>query len=369
MYDIFKLHTTFVNKLKKVAVYVYKKYGAKKSWNQRHNTVFNNHPDYRLKCDTEIEKKHKKLWSPFNSHFSPNTLRVCKNISGKCNTEIVPEEIFQVDIEPSLNRYCLADFFEHKSFYNKWHKGNIFPEDYLHSINGKLLNSELDVIDLKEAKNISEKLKYPVVLKANFETYGGKNINFINTSEELINYITNIEDFVVQEKMSQHELLAKFHRRSLNTVRACLYRSVTDNKVYFLHAALRMGRNGSLDNVSAGGLVSFINEKGRMHGYALNKYGEKFFKHPNTKMTFTDKLPAYEELKSLSIEIMRHIFYARVVGLDLCFDSDGNWRVIEVNINSNTIRFAQYAGEPFFKEFTSEVIKYCKHKHWILSQT
>jgi hypothetical protein len=35
-----------------------------------------------------------------------------------------------------------------------------------------------------------------------------------------------------------------------------------------------------------------------------------------------------------------------------------------VNLNSHTIRFAQYAGQPFFGDFTGEVVRYCSvHPH------
>jgi hypothetical protein len=56
----------------------------------------------------------------------------------------------------------------------------------------------------------------------------------------------------------------------------------------------------------------------------------------------------------------QQVYLARVVGFDVCLDAEGRWRFIEVNINGHTIRFAQYAGEPFFGPFTDEVIRYCR---------
>jgi len=38
---------------------------------------------------------------------------------------------------------------------------------------------------------------------------------------------------------------------------------------------------------------------------------------------------------------------------------------MELNLMSQTIRFAQYAGRPFFGPFTGEVVRYCKeHPRW-----
>jgi hypothetical protein len=50
-----------------------------------------------------------------------------------------------------------------------------------------------------------------------------------------------------------------------------------------------------------------------------------------------------------------------LAGWDMSLDDQGRWRCIEVNLEGNTIRFAQYAGQPFFGEFTDEVIDYCLH--------
>ena len=44
--------------------------------------------------------------------------------------------------------------------------------------------------------------------------------------------------------------------------------------------------------------------------------------------------------------------------MDLCFDKNSKWRVVEVNTKGITIRFSQYGGKPFFGDFTEEVIEY-----------
>ena len=47
-------------------------------------------------------------------------------------------------------------------------------------------------------------------------------------------------------------------------------------------------------------------------------------------------------------------------------DSDEKWRAVELNLFGQTTRFTQYAGQPFFGEFSEEVIDYCKKNHWAL---
>jgi len=42
--------------------------------------------------------------------------------------------------------------------------------------------------------------------------------------------------------------------------------------------------------------------------------------------------------------------------------------MIEINLNSTTLMFAQYFGVPFFDQFTDEVRDYCITNHWTLKR-
>ncbi len=88
--------------------------------------------------------------------------------------------------------------------------------------------------------------------------------------------------------------------------------------------------------------------------------------HPDSKQPFFGTISDYKDLITLAKNIAHKIFYARLLSLDLCKDAEGNWRAIETNLFGQTIRFAQYAGQPFFGEFTDEVVEYCKTNHWVL---
>jgi hypothetical protein len=111
-----------------------------------------------------------------------------------------------------------------------------------------------------------------------------------------------------------------------------------------------------------------INKEGFLNGYAVDKYGQRFTTHPDTGCNFNDKIPACDELKGLALKISERVYLNRVIGLDLCYDSSGRWRVIEINTKGHTIRFAQYGGQPFFGEFTNEVIEHCQKNHWTLNK-
>lgn len=353
-------------KIKRISLYISRKRGAGKAFDKRHSIVFEKHPEFNKPLPKSLKRSHKTIWKPFNNHFDDATLKICRATSGTDDPLIIPEEIFRADIEPSLNRHHEAHYLAHKSFYNRIFEKGLFPDNLLHAVNGEILDSRYQTIDLNRASELAKEFSYPVVVKPNLDSWGGSNVRFIDTPEILISILEKEKDIVVQKRMKQHHELAKYHEPSLNTVRVYLYKSVHDNRVHIVNIVFRMGNGAPVDNVASGGLVSLVREDGRMHGYALDRYGEKFTRHPVSGLPFTGEIPEFGELKRLAAEIARKLFLLRVVGLDLFFDETGKWRAVEINTRGHSIRFAQYAGYPFFGEFTAEVIEYCKQHHWAL---
>ena len=113
-------------------------------------------------------------------------------------------------------------------------------------------------------------------------------------------------------------------------------------------------------------LLTLINKNGELNGFSVDKLGGKYDIHPDTKQPFDGPIPDFKDLIMLAKNIAKKIFYSRLLSLDFCKDAEGSWRAIEINLFGQTIRFAQYAGQPFFGEFTDEVVEYCKTNHWVL---
>jgi len=351
-------------RVRKSFAYFLKKRGAIKSWERRHVGVLKTNRNYNKKCPGDVENKHRHLWSYFGKNVDPTTLRICYHISGKADARIVPEDIFAADIEPTLITDSSVDYISNKSFYNRWFPQGIFPKDLYHRIDGQFFDPDLKEEGYDDFLNFAQNAVYPVVIKPSRGTYGGEGVHFVESSKELTHIAADHKDFVVQEKIEQHPFFNKFHPKGLNTIRVNFYRSTTNNNLFILNMALKMGKAGSLDNIKAGGIHSAINSSGYLSGYAVDKYGSKFEKHPDTGLKFNQKIPDFENLKEIVLKIGDQVFLTRLFGLDVCLDTQHEWRVIELNTISQSIRFSQHAGEPFFGEHTSEVVQYCKENHW-----
>ena len=365
---IIKQRQTLKLKLKKLTRYLARIRGAKKSWDKRHKSVLSAHPEYKKPCDPVIEKEHQILWGPFRRSCDLTTLRICKNISGIADPRYIPEDVFVSDIEPTLITDTTVDYIGIKSFYNRWFEKGIFPTDIFHRVDGQYLDSALNTIQYEDVEKIVKVVDYPVVIKPNKDTYGGKNVEFPGSSEQLLKLAEDRYDYVVQKMIKQHDIFEQLNKGGINTVKVFVYRSVKDNEVHVLSMALRMGIGGSLDNETAGGVVTYIRDDGTLNGYAVDKFGTKYSEHPDSKLPFNFELPDYNDLKLLAKKIGEKVFYTRIMGLDACYDEKGNWRILEVNTSGLPIRFAQYGGALFFGEFTREVIDYCKKNHWALNE-
>jgi len=193
--------------------------------------------------------------------INQNTYRVCKNISGIGNPKYIPEEVYIADIERTLNHDVRIDYLSNKRFYNHWFPSGIFPLDFFHNIDGEYLDKNLETISFDKVRQIASGLAYPVVLKTNYNSYGGRDVVFPDSQEDLLQIALKSKNFVVQEKIQQHEFFNKYNRHELNTVRVSLYRSVKDNRLHIIKTAMRMGIGGGLDNLSSEGDIKiFSNE-------------------------------------------------------------------------------------------------------------
>ena len=356
------------DKIKNMIAYFLRRRGARILWNEEWALIHKNTPAYNRAADKQIEKEHIRYWKAFRRKVNPSTLRMSLNISETANPKCIPEEVFMSDIEPTLNGTDSVVYISNKSLANNWFGGDVFPDDYIHNIDGDWLDHNLNSISFDQVRDIAKTLTYPVVVKPNRDSYGGSNVFFPKSSDELVELLQGRTNYLVQEKLTQHPYFNGYNPHGINSLRVNIYRSVKDNQLHIFNVAFRMGVGGSLDNLTSGGIGVMVRPDGRMDGYALDAKGKKHFEHPDTGCTFDQQIPDYENLKAVSLQVASKVLYARIICLDMCYDAEGKWRMIEVNINGTTLMFAQYHGVPFFDQFTDEVRDYCTTNHWTLKR-
>jgi len=356
-------------------------------WRRRHARVFALHPELTTPRSVTAEQQHRALWRPLGARFSLDTYRVCANLSGNDDPRYVPEEVFVSELQGYLYPNPWVRFLADKNVYDRWfgtshpgarelfpggfggqtprrrhdsgtsHGMSCFPGTYLRKVGGRMLGPDYNTLTENDVRAICEELSYPVVCKPSLGSFGGRNISFCQDKSALISALDNGTDLVVQERIRPHDFFAQFGEVGLNTIRVYCYRPTATGRFHILNAALRMGRGGSLDNETAGGIVCHLTDSAGLNAYAVDKYAGVYREHPDRRIRFTGlAIPDPGGLHDLALSLASCALGARLVGLDMCMDCDGKWRCVEINLGIQTIRFAQYAGHPFFGEYTDEVI-------------
>ncbi|MDP2173413.1 MAG: sugar-transfer associated ATP-grasp domain-containing protein, partial [Candidatus Cloacimonadaceae bacterium] len=167
-------------------------------------------------------------------------------------------------------------------------------------------------------------------------------------------------DFVVQSCVSQHTFLSQFNETSVNTIRVLTYRSVENESIHILHSLLRIGKKGSItDNQASGGISVGISDQGKLNGFAVDKYGNKFYDVNGVKLSSAIQVPQFDAICFEALKLAKELRYSRLLGLDLTINELGEIIVIEINNVSNEINFYQMNNGPLFGSFTDEVLEYC----------
>ncbi len=164
----------FKKRVKNVAAYFLLRRGAWLAWKNMFRQFYDSAPENFKPASKQEEKAHKQYWQYFSKQINLCTYRICKNLCGVGNPKYIPEEIYIADIEATLNHDKTADYIGNKSFYNHWFDKGVFPMDYFHCLDGEFLNANLERISQHELNQLFEEIKYPVVIKPNKDTYGGK---------------------------------------------------------------------------------------------------------------------------------------------------------------------------------------------------
>lgn len=321
------------------------------------------------KIDKKIEKKHINLWKNLFPHINCSWLRFYSNVSGNADYRYVPEDIFYSIIERRLNDVNYSQQVADKSNYDIMFNKNLFPINYIKNISGIYLNSKNNIINYKEASEIIKDLKTSFIIKPTIESGGGKNVKIFNPKKNKIslNEIENYynSNFLVQERIAQNNFFAKFNRSSLNSLRVLTYRSVINESIKVLSIVFRIGRKGMhVDNQAAGGISVGVDiNSGQLKEYAVSKYGKKFKKHPDSNIIFHGKyIPNFNSIIKSVKKVALQIPSQRLLSFDATIDLNENVKIIEINTIGVEINFYQLQGNSLFRNYTNEIINYCKQK-------
>lgn len=279
----------------------------------------------------------------------------------KFDERFIPNDIWVTKIVPYFNSLLYAPGFQDKCLHNLFYPDFKRPETLVKNVNGVFYDDQLHLMSREQAKKIL--MDYPgrFIVKPSVGSSQGRGIQFANgfemTSEkldELFKYYHN-KNFVIQKLVKQHPGMAKFHEKSINTVRVITF--LYKDQVHVLSTVIRIGGGDSeVDNVARGGYQCNILPSGYLDKYAYTKKGGKrtFVEKDDKGMVFGEQcIPNFDKLiEKVKLEASRMGHY-KIIGWDIAVDESGDPVFIEYNCNPGQ---NQMTSGPTFGDLTTEVL-------------
>lgn len=324
------------------------------------------------------EVEYVKFWQQFHKRVEPYTYRYFQRLCGN-NPHFVPEDIANRYIESVLNPIRYRGFYADKNTYRLYiQPQTALPTSLLYRIMGGQIKDavankpvSLDISAKELAARIDSSI-IRVVLKPTIDSNSGKGVilfervfdTFRSKDKELSGEFLQHygSDFVIQKVIEQHSYLNQFSKTSINTMRIMTYRSVKDDEVIVIAAALRIGQNGSfVDNLFSGGCFVPIDLKNGQLGKELfNRYWQIQSEMNGVNFVSNDfVLPFWEEACEFAKSIASQVSHARLLAQDIIVDVTGMPRLIEFNVDDFdwALAMACTRDAPFGYKF-KEVIEY-----------
>lgn len=280
--------------------------------------------------------------------------------TGKYSKEYMPIDLFEADIIGRANRWDYIKAFRDKNLDEVYLPHIKHPHSYLKNINGYYYY-EGNPVSKEEAialcKNLDNVVIKPTLLS---KGRGVKKISVSNgiiesdklTIEELFD--TYKKDYIIQETIKQHDKLSALNPTSVNTIRIMTYRSGME--VLVVYSVIRIGRIGQvIDNQSAGGISTIINEDGTLGKYAFGVAGDDMIEKTDTGIVLEGyQIPYFK--KALDIVKQSHydLPFFDIVGWDISINKEGDPVLVEWNGNPGPSQTACGTG---LGKYTERIIK------------
>lgn len=257
--------------------------------------------------------------------------------TGIYTKKYIPMGFFQAEIVGRLNRMDCYNSYSDKNLDDVLLTTVKHPHYYLKNINGYYY-FEGQPVSKAKAMELCANLT-DVIIKPSLSLQGS-GVMKISVKDG----ITNCEgltiedlfgrynkDFLIQEAVRQHPIIAALNPTSVNTMRIVTYRSGME--VLLVYAVIRIGRKGQvIDNQSAGGISAKINSDGTLGKYAFGKVGDDMIEKTDIGIVLEGyQLPSYDKAVAKVKELHYSLPLFDLVGWDIAIDEEGEPVLIEWN--------------------------------------
>lgn len=297
-----------------------------------------------------------KAWNGAVKDYSTHELVL--SATGRFDPHVCSELLFRTNIELKLNNFQLKYGFSDKNYFDLMFPEIPMPKAIIRNINGVLLDAWYQPITQQQAMETLDRYDR-VIAKPSMENGCGKGVGLYEKGDYAQIQADFKRDYIVQELLTQHATVASLNPSSVNVVRVI---SLSLNgKVSPVNYTLRCGASGAItDNFitkdGRGMFVIGVEPDGTLKDEAFYSCGDRITVAPNGAEFAGVQLPNFEKALALTTRIHEKLPHFGFIAFDVCFDEDGEPRIMEFNIRGPGVLYYQYANGALFGERTQEVI-------------
>ena len=320
---------------------------------------------------TDEKLKVDALWGQLLPITSYKEYEFFKYASG-FDPRYLSHHIYLPIVARLLNDYKYTKIFDDKGLLGYLTSTKLkFPHCYVRHIESDYYSDDMQQMSLKDAIEVCS-CQDELFIKPSKETSGGNGaerlcLKSLSKKDRMARIKLALSerdgDFVVQECLHQHQVMAQFNASSVNSLRITTL--LLNGKFTVCSTILRFGKAGStVDNWGAGGIAAKVEADGRVnpigHDIHLHEYtrnGDCIFGEAVIKL-----LPSIiEKIK----DAHTHDFaLCKFIGWDVAINREGEPVILELNSSQPGVIAEQLVPGPIFGNRTQEVIDYCKTKNF-----
>jgi len=324
------------------------------------------------KIDEVFVNEVKEYWKAhYDIEIDPGFHIAFLNHTGKKEVKVIPQHLIRRELNPFFTDIKKQNAYDDKNIYDIILGKENTPKTLLKRVRGNYFGVENEDINKGKAIEIFNLAGQDLILK-NSLSDDGKDI-FKLTSKNggvyLGNHRINLSDiekkmgknFIIQEVIKQHEIMAKPHPSSINTLRMVTVR--WKGKIYYLQSFARFGANNDIrDNAGVGGLCLGVGDDGKFFQKAVDKRGKEHKQHPSTGYVFKDlkAIPEFNKFIEFVKEAHKRVIHQNFVSWDIAVGVDGEPIIIEMNFWGAVWLYQLATEKPIFGELTEEILEHIR---------
>ncbi|PTL39409.1 CapA family protein [Alkalicoccus saliphilus] len=292
-----------------------------------------------------------------------------QNLTGKKEVRVMPREVMKFEVIPYFNILGKLNMYADKNLYDMFFQTDRLVKAVLKRVRENYFTGDNKHLNKKEAWDHLLSQKEAVIIKPTV-TNNGVGINKIHfdnnrayIKDEEISLETLEErfgpNFVIQDVLKQHPIMAEPHPSSVNSLRMVTLR--WKGKIEYLLTFARFGANNSVnDNAGTGGVCLGITDEGEFMNFAVDEHARKHETHPTSGYSFKNqvKIPNFEEYIKFAKELHEQVLHQDYISWDIVVGEDEKPILMEANFSGATWLYQLASQRSVFGDLTEEVISF-----------